>query len=65
MEVTKVGEINCIDCIFVYDSKNKNTTEFEMYNIITAGDDGIPCFLYIPNSYTTKHLMRKKKNIKK
>ncbi|CZT98876.1 hypothetical protein PFAG_03314 [Plasmodium falciparum Santa Lucia] len=47
----KKGGINCIDCIFVYDSKNKNTTEFEMYNIITAGDDGIPCFLYIPNSY--------------
>ncbi|CRH00082.1 conserved Plasmodium protein, unknown function [Plasmodium relictum] len=48
----KKGGINCIECIFIYDSKNLLKNELEIYSIIAAGDDGIPSFLYIPNSFT-------------
>ncbi|VWU50170.1 WD repeat-containing protein, putative [Hepatocystis sp. ex Piliocolobus tephrosceles] len=47
----KKGGINCIECIYVYNSKNDNINEMEVCNIITAGDDGIPCLLSVPNSY--------------
>ncbi|KAI4838335.1 WD repeat-containing protein [Plasmodium brasilianum] len=49
--VCKKGGVNCIECTFIYDSTVKNTNELEIYNIVTAGDDGTPCLLYIPNSF--------------
>ncbi|CRG96262.1 WD domain, G-beta repeat-containing protein, putative [Plasmodium gallinaceum] len=48
----KKGGINCIECIFIYDSKNLYTNELEIYSIIAAGDDGVPSFLFMPNSFT-------------
>ncbi|GAW80982.1 WD domain, G-beta repeat domain containing protein [Plasmodium gonderi] len=47
----KKGGINCIECIFIYNEKKVCTNEFEICNIVTSGDDGIPCLLSIPNSY--------------
>ncbi|CXI43753.1 WD repeat-containing protein, putative [Plasmodium berghei] len=47
----KKGGINCIECIYIYNSKNINPNEVEICNIIIGGDDGIPCLLSIPNSF--------------
>ncbi|SBT35256.1 WD domain G-beta repeat domain containing protein [Plasmodium ovale wallikeri] len=47
----KKGGINCIECIYAYDSKNVHTNEMEICSIVTAGDDGTPCLLNVPNSF--------------
>ncbi|CAD2104026.1 WD repeat-containing protein, putative [Plasmodium vinckei] len=45
------GGINCIECIYIYNSTNINPNEVELCNIVIGGDDGIPCLLSIPNSF--------------